>query len=47
MEDLTKASNDIFSKMYQNMAQQAPQGDAGANGGEQPKDDSDPEIVVE
>jgi len=47
MEDLTKASNDIFSKMYQNMAQQAPQGDAGATGGEQPKDDSDPEIVVE
>ena len=47
MEDLTKVSNDIFSKMYQNMAQQAPQGDAGANGGEQPKDDSDPEIVVE
>ena len=47
MEDLTKVSNDIFSKMYQNMQQQAPQGDAGANGGEQPKDDSDPEIVVE
>ena len=47
MEYLTKLSNDIFSKMYQNMAQQAPQGDAGANGGEQPKDDSDPEIVVE
>ncbi len=47
MEDLTKASNDIFSKMYQNMAQQAPQGDTGATGGEQPKDDSDPEIVVE
>ena len=47
MEDLTKISNDIFSKMYQNMQQQAPQGNAGANGGEQPKDDSDPEIVVE
>ena len=47
MEDLTKVSNDIFSKMYQNMQQQAPQGDAGATGGEQPKDDSDPEIVVE
>jgi len=47
MEDLTKVSNDIFSKMYQNMTQQAPQGDAGATGGEQPKDDSDPEIVVE
>ncbi len=46
-EDLTKVSNDIFSKMYQNMQQQAPQGDAGATGGEQPKDDSDPEIVVE
>ena len=47
MEDLTKISNDIFSKMYQNMQQQAPQGNAGANGGEQPKDGSDPEIVVE
>ena len=38
-EDLTKLSNDIFSKMYQNMQGQ-PQGD-------KPNDGGDPEVVVE
>ncbi len=44
-EELTKVSNDIFTKMYQNMQQQAPQGDSG----DKPKDggDGDPEVVVE
>ena len=45
MEDLTKVSNDVFSKMYQNM-QQNPQGDPNANGGT-PNNDGDPEVVVE
>ena len=45
MEDLTKVSNDVFSKMYQNM-QQNPQGDPSANGGT-PNNDGDPEVVVE
>ena len=45
MEDLTKASNDIFSKMYQNMQQQAPHGDQ--NNGGNPNNDGDPEVVVE
>ena len=45
MEDLTKVSNDVFSKMYQNM-QQNPQGDPNANGGT-PNSDGDPEVVVE
>ena len=42
-EDLTAASNEVFTRMYQNMQQQAPQGDAnnGLN------NDGDPEIVVE
>jgi len=42
-EDLTAVSNEVFTRMYQNMQQQAPQGDAnnGAN------NDGDPEIVVE
>ena len=43
MEDLTKVSNDVFSKMYQNM-QQNPQGDT--NGGAS-NNDGDPEVVVE
>ena len=42
-EDLTKVSNDIFSKMYQN-AQGNPNGDPNANGG---NNDGDPEVVVE
>ena len=51
-EDLTNVSNTVFSKMYQNMA-----GQQGANGtnpngnnnpnGDKPKDDGDPEVVVE
>ena len=45
MEDLTKVSNDIFSKMYQNMQQQAPQGDSNNDGN--PNNDGDPEVVVE
>ena len=39
-------SNDIFSKMYQNM-QQNPQGDPNANNGGTPNGDGDPEVVVE
>ncbi len=42
-EDLTAVSNEVFTRMYQNMQQQAPQGDAN-NGG---NNDGDPEIVVE
>ena len=41
-EDLTAVSNEVFTRMYQNMQQQAPQGDAnnGNNGG-------DDEVIVE
>ena len=39
-EDLTAVSNEVFTRMYQNMQQQAPQGDNS-------NDDGDPEIVVE
>ena len=42
-EDLTKVSNDIFTKMYQS-AQGQPNGDPNANGG---NNDGDPEVVVE
>ena len=42
-EDLTKVSNDIFTKMYQN-AQGQQNGDPNANGG---NNDGDPEVVVE
>ncbi|MFQ6724576.1 MAG: molecular chaperone DnaK [Clostridia bacterium] len=42
-EDLTAVSNEVFTRMYQNMQQQAPQGDA--NNGN--NNDGDPEIVVE
>ncbi len=45
-EDLTKVSNEIFSKMYQNMAQEAPQGNQNPNG-DKPNGDGDPEVVVE
>ncbi len=49
-DDLTNVSNTVFSKMYQNMA-----GQQGANGtnpngnpnGDKPKNDGDPEVVVE
>ena len=42
-EDLTAVSNEVFTRMYQNMQQQAPQGDAnnGANNG------GDDEVIVE
>ena len=43
-EDLTNVSNEVFSKMYQNM-QQNPQGDN--NNGGTPNGDGDPEVVVE
>ena len=43
-EDLTAVSNEVFTRMYQNMQQQAPQGDA--NNGSN-NNDGDPEIVVE
>ena len=46
IEDLTKVSNDIFSKMYQNMQNQ-PNGDPNANNGGTPNNDGDPEVVVE
>ena len=42
-EDLTAVSNEVFTRMYQNM-QQTPQGDAN-NGND--NNDGDPEIVVE
>lgn len=50
MDDLTKVSNDIFTKMYQNIqqnAQENAQQNGQNNGGDKPKDDSDPEVVVE
>ncbi len=40
-EDLTAVSNEVFTRMYQNMQQQAPQGDNNTN------NEGDPEIVVE
>ncbi|MBR2969552.1 MAG: molecular chaperone DnaK [Clostridia bacterium] len=43
-EDLTKVSNEIFSKMYQNMQNQ-PNGDQPQ--GDKPNGDGDPEVVVE
>ncbi|MBR6779269.1 MAG: molecular chaperone DnaK [Clostridia bacterium] len=43
-EDLTNATNPVFTKMYQNM-QQNPQGDN--NNGGTPNNDGDPEVVVE
>ena len=44
-EDLTAVSNEVFTRMYQNMQQQAPQGDANNSGDN--NNDGDPEIVVE
>ena len=52
-EDLTKVSNDVFTKMYQKMAQQQPQGENpngnNANNGNNGNGnkDGDPEIIVE
>ncbi len=47
-EDLMNVANIVFSKMYQNMAQQAPQGDNNGNpNGDKPKDDGDPNVIVE
>ncbi len=47
-DDLTNVSNTVFSKMYQNMASQQPQGDNNGNpNGDKPKDDGDPNVVVE
>ena len=47
-EDLTSVSNTVFTKMYQNMSQQAQQGDNNSNpNGDKPKNDGDPEVVVE
>ena len=52
-EDLTKVSNDVFTKMYQKMAQQQPQGENpngnnsnNGNNGNGNKD-GDPEVIVE
>ena len=45
-EDLTAVSNEVFTRMYQNMQQQAPQGDANASNSND-NNDGDPEIVVE
>ena len=45
-EDLTNATNPVFTKMYQNM-QQNPQGDPNANNGGNNNNDGDPEVVVE
>lgn len=47
-EDLTNVSNEVFSKMYQQaQAQTGAQGENNNNGGDKPKDDGDPEVVVE
>ena len=52
-EDLTKVSNDVFTKMYQKMAQQQPQGENpngnNANNGNNGNGnkDGDPEVIVE
>ena len=48
-EDFTKVSNEVFTNMYQNMASQnqaQPNGQSSSNGNK-PKDDGDPEVVVE
>jgi len=44
LDELTQVSNEVFSKMYQNA--QANQG-ANPNGNNDPKNDGDPEVVVE
>jgi molecular chaperone DnaK len=44
-EDLTAVSNEVFTRMYQNMQQQAPQGDANATGTN--NNDGDDEVIVE
>ncbi|MBQ8522750.1 MAG: molecular chaperone DnaK, partial [Clostridia bacterium] len=44
-EDLTAVSNEVFTRMYQNMQQQAPQGDA--NNGSNNNDGGDDEVIVE
>ncbi len=49
-DDLTNVSNTVFSKMYQNMASQQQNAQGNQNGnpnGDKPKDDGDPEVVVE
>ena len=40
-------ANAVFSKMYQNMQGQQPNGDPNANNGGTPNNDGDPEVVVE
>ena len=42
-EDLTAVSNEVFTRMYQNMQQQAPQGDNGGND----NNGGDDEVIVE
>jgi len=44
-EDLTAVSNEVFTRMYQNMQQQAPQTEA--NNAEENSDDGDDEVIVE
>ena len=44
-EDLTAVSNEVFTRMYQNMQQQAPQGDA--NNGGSTSNGGDDEVIVE
>jgi len=46
-EDLMNVANTVFSKMYQNMQQNAPQGDQNGNSGNNGNGDSDPNVIVE
>ena len=48
-EDLTKVSNDVFSKMYQNMqqTQKNPQGDSTSNNVGETNNDGDDNVIIE
>ena len=45
MEDLNNVSNEIFTKMYQNMQQQAPNTDNASN--DKKDNNGDDEVIVE
>ena len=47
LEDLNNVSNEVFSKMYQNMQQQAPQADNSNNGASNSNSGGDDEVIVE
>lgn len=47
LESLTKVSNDIFTKMYQNASANAQNAGANNAGNNNKNDDGDPEVIID